>query len=199
MKKWIVIFLFSASALVLQAQTVFRLNQYNIIYNGSFMPVFTLYGGQSFSEHWGLSTYFYVNGTKGSSWGEGLAGPTYMPFKGLSISFLAGFQTNEDQLFRVSPIVSYSGKKFSGFASFEYGGARHRWDIMAFYLLKQFKAGGELIRFYKMYAAGPRVEFSFFKKQPLTIFYSGLWDWVNGKPVSMFGLYSSFLPKKTGM
>ena len=150
MKKWIVIFLFSASALVLQAQTVFRLNQYNIIYNETFMPVFTLYGGQSFSEHWGLSTYFYVNGTKGSSWGEGLAGPTYMPFKGLSISFLAGFQTNEDQLFRVSPIVSYSGKKFSGFASFEYGGERHRWDIMAFYLLKQFKAGGELIRFYKM-------------------------------------------------
>jgi hypothetical protein len=43
-----------------------------------------------------------------------------------------------------------------------------------------------------MYAAGPRVEFSFIKKQPVTIFYSALWDWKGSKLASMFGIYSTF-------
>jgi hypothetical protein len=179
-----------------KSQTIFKLNQYNIVYDGKFMPIFTHYSGQSFSKNWGISAYFYVNATQGSSWGEGLVGPTYTPVKGLSFSFLAGFQTNEEQIFRISPIINYSGKKASGFAAFEYGGERHRWDIMAFYHVNKFKFGAEMIRFYQMYAAGPRVEYSFFKKQPFTVFYSGMWDWVNGKPVSMFGIYSTFGLKK---
>lgn len=182
--------------LSVQSQTVFKINQYNIVDDGRFMPVFTLYSGQSFSEHWGISSYFYVNGAKGSSWGEGLAGPTWTPVKGLSFGFLAGIQSNEDQLWRISPIINYSGKKISCFGAFEYGGERHRWDVMAFYLIKDFKIGGELIRFYNMFAAGPRVEYSFFKKQPITVFTTGLWDWTNGKPGLMFGIYSVFSQKK---
>jgi hypothetical protein len=67
---------------------------------------------------------------------------------------------------------------------------------MAFYLINDFKIGGELIRFYNMFAAGPRVEYSFFKKQPITVFTTGLWDWTNGKPGLMFGIYSVFSQKK---
>lgn len=191
-KKAFLILLVSFGSLSSQSQAVFKLNHYNILYDGKIMPIFTHYSGKSFNENWGISAYFYINGTQGSSWGQGLVGPTYSPVKGLSLSFLAGIQTNEDQLFRFSPIINYSGQRISGFASFEIGGERHRWDIMLFYHVKKFKFGGEMIRFYKMYAAGPRVEFSFLKKQPLTIFYSGMWDWVNGKPVSMFGIYSTF-------
>jgi len=176
----------------IQAQTVFKLNQYNIIHNNRFMPVFTFFGGHNFNDKVGIAGYFYVNGLKGSSWGEGLAGPTWSPVKGLTLGLLAGIQSNEDQLFRVSPIVVYNRKQFSGFASFEYGGLRHRWDVMAFYVKNDWKFGGEYIRFYKMFAAGPRVEFTFLKKQPITVFYSGLWDWTNGLYASMFGIYSSF-------
>lgn len=192
----LILLLFSSLSFSVKCQAIFKLNQYNIVYDGKFMPVFTAYMGQPFGETWGISSYFYINGTEGSSWGEGLAGPTYTPLKGLSFGFLMGIQSNENQLWRVSPIVSFSGKRFSGFAAFEYGGERHRWDIMAFYQIKKLKLGAEMIRFYQMYAAGPRVEFSFIKNQPLTIFYSGMWDWINGKPVSMFGLYSSFGQKK---
>lgn len=180
----------------LQGQTIFKLNEYNIIDDGRVIPVMTLFSAQTFSEKWGMSAYFYLNGAKGSSWGEGLAGPTWMPVKGLSLGFLAGFQSNEDQLWRVSPIINYSSQKFSGFAAFEYGGKRHRWDVMAFYLIRNFKFGGEFIRFYEMYAAGPRIEFSFCKKQPITVFYSQLWDMTHDRPSAMIGIYASFSQKK---
>jgi hypothetical protein len=182
--------------LPVESQTQFKLNQYNIVHNQRFMPVFTMFGGHQITSKAGIAGYFYVNGMEGSSWGEGLAGPLWSPVKGLTIGFLAGFQTNEDQLFRYSPILLYNYKQFSGFASFEVGGERHRWDIMAFYLMDDFKFGGEMIRFYQMYAAGPRIEFSFFKKQPVTLFYSGLWDWTNDMYASMFGIYTTFSEKK---
>lgn len=196
MQRLLFTILFLAALVPATGQTLFKVNQYNIIYNQAWMPVFTLYAGHSFNEQLGFSAYFYVNGAKGSSWGEGLAGPTWTPLKGLSLSLLAGFQSNEDQLFRISPLVTIHRGKFSGFAGFEMGGKRHRWDLMAFYQAKPFKVGAELIRFYQMYAAGPRVEFSFLKNQPITVFYSGLWDWDNQKFASMFGIYTTFLPKK---
>jgi hypothetical protein len=181
-----------AFSLPVQGQTIFKVNQYNIIYNGDYMPVFTLYSNYSFNSKVGFATYFYVNGYKKNSWGEGLAGPNWSPLKGVSLAFLAGFQSNEKSLWRISPIFNISKHKFSAFGGFEYGGKRHRWDVMSFYILNKFKIGGELIRFYKMYAAGPRVEYSFLKMQPLTIFYSGLWDWQNKKYASMFGIYTTF-------
>lgn len=192
MKKNVLLFLLLCTISAGNAQALFRLNQYNILYNDKIMPVFTLYAGQNLSKHWGVSAYFYVNGTKGGSWGEGLAGPVWSPVKGLSLAFLAGFQSNEEQLFRISPIVMASRGKFSGFAAFEYGGKRHRWDVMAFYNTGRWKTGAELIRFYDMYAAGPRVELLCCKKQAITAFLSGMWDWVNGKPVLMFGIYATF-------
>lgn len=192
MKKLIVALLIILASFRPEAQTVFRLNQYNILYNGVVMPVFTLYASQQLSGQWGFAGYFYVNGTKGSSWGEGLAGPVWTPVKGLSLGFLAGIQSNEERLFRFSPILNFNRGKFSAFAAFEAGGLRHRWDVMAFYNKGRWKAGAELIRFYSMYAAGPRLELSCCNKVPLTAFVSGLWDWVNDKPALMVGLYATF-------
>ena len=174
------------------AQAVFRVNQYNVIYDGNLMPVFTLSGNYPLSQAISFTSYFYINGAEGSSWGEGLAGPTWTPAKGIALSFLAGIQTNEESLFRFGPVFNIAKGRFSAFGGFEYGGKRHRWDTMLFYHSGQFKFGGELIRYYKMFAAGPRVEFTFFKKQPLTVFYSGLWDWQGEKYASMFGIYTSF-------
>jgi hypothetical protein len=192
--KTIWILLFAALSVPAQGQTVFKINQYNIIYNGDFMPVATLYTNYSFNSKIGFTSYFYINGYNKNSWGEGLAGPNWTPAKGVSLAFLAGFQSNEESLLRVSPVFFVAKNRFSAFGAFEYGGERHRWDLMAFHSLDQFKIGGELIRFYQMYAAGPRVEYSFLKKQPLTIFYSGLWDWKGEKYASMFGIYTSFGP-----
>ncbi len=179
-----------------QCQTVFKINEYNVLYNGDYMPVFTLFSSYSFNEKIGFASYFYVNGYKKNSWGEGLAGPVWTPIKGVSLAFLAGLQSNEKSLFRISPVFFISKGKFSAFGGFEYGGERHRWDTMGFYSAGPFKLGGELIRFYKMYAAGPRVEFSFLRKQPVTLFYSGLWDWGNEKYASMFGIYTTFASAK---
>ncbi len=179
-----------------KCQTIFKINEYNILYNGDYMPVFTLFSNYSFNEKIGIAAYFYVNGYKKNSWGEGLAGPVWTPAKGVSLAFLAGFQSNEKSLLRVSPVFIISKGKFSAFGGFEYGGQRHRWDTMGFYSTGPFKLGGELIRFYKMYAAGPRIEFSFLKKQPVTVFYSGLWDWGNEKYASMFGIYTTFATMK---
>jgi hypothetical protein len=175
-----------------QGQTVFKINQYNVIYDGDIMPVGTLYTRYPFNSKIGFTSYFYVNGYNKNSWGEGLAGPDWTPAKGVSFSFLAGFQSNEKSLLRVSPVFLVDRNRFSAFGAFEYGGRRHRWDVMAFHSLDQFRIGGELIRFYQMYAAGPRAEFTFLKKQPVTIFYSGLWDWKGEKYASMFGIYTSF-------
>lgn len=174
------------------AQAVFRVNQYNVLYDGSIMPVFTLSGNYPLSSALSFTSYFYINGAKGSSWGEGLAGPTWTPARGVALSFLAGIQTNEESLFRVSPVFNLAKGRFSSFGGFEYGGKRHRWDTMLFYHAGQFKLGGEFIRYYQMFAAGPRFEFTFLKKQPLTVYYSGLWDWQGEKYASMFGIYSSF-------
>lgn len=180
----------------LRGQTLFKLNEYNIIDDGRIIPVMTLFSAQSFNERWGMAAYFYLNGAKGSSWGQGLAGPTWVPVKGLTLGLLAGFQSNEDQLWRVSPIINFTSERLSGFAVFEYGGKRHRWDAMVFYLIRNFKLGGEFIRFFGMYAAGPRVEFSFVKKQKITLFYSQLWDFTHTRPSAMIGIYTSFGQKK---
>jgi len=176
----------------LQGQTFFKFNQYNVLYDGTFMPVVTLFTNYSFTDKLAFSSYFYVNGTKGSSWGEGLAGPAWTPAPGVTLLFLAGIQSNEAQLLRFSPVFNINRNRFSAFGAFEFGGERHRWDVMCFYAVPPFRVGGELIRFYQMYAAGPRIEFSFIRKHPLTVFYSGLWDWKHEKFASMFGLYSNF-------
>lgn len=173
-------------------QTVFKINQYNIIYTGNLMPVVTLFTNYQFSEKLSFTSYFYVNAYKKSSWGEGLFGLTYTPVRGVSLGFMGGFQSNETEIWRVSPIIMLSYKKLSFFGAFEFGGKRYRWDAMGFYSVKSFKFGGEFIRYYQMYSAGPRVEFSFLKKQPITVFYSALWDWTYGNYSSMFGIYTTF-------
>ncbi len=173
-------------------QAIFKINQYNIIYTGDLMPVITLFTNYSFNKKLSITGYFYVNGYEKNSWGEGLAGLTYTPVTGISVGFLGGFQSNEQVLWRVSPIVILNKNRFSFFGAFEFGGQRYRWDAMGFYSIKWFKFGAEFIRYYQMYAAGPRIEFSFLKKQPITLFYSGLWDWTYGRYASMFGIYSTF-------
>ena len=67
-----------------------------------------------------------------------------------------------------------------------------RWDAIALYKVGNFKVGAELIRYFKMYATGPRVEVSFIKKQPVSLFYSGMWDFVYGNPASMVGIHTTF-------
>ncbi|MCK9421732.1 MAG: hypothetical protein M0Q38_03970 [Bacteroidales bacterium] len=175
-----------------KGQAIFKINQYNIIYSGDLMPVITLFTNYPFNKKLSITSYFYVNAYTKNSWGEGLAGLTFTPVKGISLGFLGGFQSNETELWRVSPIILLSKNRFSFFGAFEFGGKRYRWDAMGFYNWKAFYLGAEFIRYYQMYAAGPRIEFSFLKKQPITIFYSGLWDWTYGKYASMFGIYSSF-------
>lgn len=179
-------------ATTVTGQTVFKINQYNIIYTGNLMPVITLFTNYQFSEKLSFTSYFYVNAYKKSSWGEGLFGLIYTPVRGVSLGFMGGFQSNETEIWRISPIVMLSYKKFSFFGAFEFGGKRYRWDAMGFYSVKSFKFGGEFIRYYQMYSAGPRVEFSFLKKQPITVFYSALWDWSYGNYSSMFGIYTAF-------
>jgi hypothetical protein len=180
-------------------QTMFKVNQYNIYYDKTFMPVLTLFTNHQVSSRFSAASYCYVNATSdhpvtgnARSWGEVLAGGLYTPVPGISVGVLAGFQSNEAQVFRISPIIMVSKNRFTFFGAFEFGGERIRWDCMGFYNLKSLKLGGELIRYYKMYAAGPRAELSFFKKQPVTIFYSALWDWKGSKLASMFGIYTSF-------
>ncbi|MGA2821891.1 MAG: hypothetical protein ABSE72_00010 [Bacteroidales bacterium] len=193
MKK--LLFCFLASLLITSSvcsQSIFKINQYNIYYNNGLMPIITLFTDHQFSKKLSISSYFYVNAYQKNSWGEGLVGVTYTPVQGVSVGFLGGLQSNETEIWRVSPIIMLSKNRFSLFGAFEFGGKRYRWDDMVFYSVKAFKFGAELIRYYQMYAAGPRVEFSFIKKQPVTIFYSGLWDWTYGRYASMFGIYSTF-------
>jgi hypothetical protein len=121
-----------------------------------------------------------------------LIGVTYTPWKGISVGLLGGLQSNETEMWRISPIILLNNDRFMFFGSFEFGGKRYRWDCMGFFKLKPFMLGAELIRYYQMYAAGPRIEFTFLKKQPITIFHSSLWDWVNGKYAAMFGIYTTF-------
>lgn len=180
-------------------QNMFKINQYNIYYDKTFMPVGTLFTNHQFNSKLSVTSYFYVNATSNQSltdkvrgWGEGLAGVTYTPWQGISLGLLVGLQSNEAQVFRISPIILLNKNAFSFFGAFEFGGERTRWDAMGFYNVKTLKFGAELIRYYKMYAAGPRVEFSFIKRQPVTIFYSALWDWKGAKLASMFGIYSAF-------
>jgi hypothetical protein len=173
-------------------QSIFKINQYNTYYNNDLMPVITLFTNHQFNEKLSFTSYFYINAYQKNSWGEGLVGVTYTPVRGISVGFLGGFQSNETEIWRISPIIMLSKKQFSLSGAFEFGGKRFRWDAMGFYSLKAFKFGAEFIRYYSMYAAGPRVEFSFLKKQPITIFYSGLWDWTYGRFASMFGIYSTF-------
>ncbi len=174
------------------AQTMFKVNQYNIYYNQGFMPVLTLFTNHQISPKFSATSYCYVNAYAKNSWGEVLAGGLYTPVPGVSVGVVAGFQSNEAQMFRISPLILLNKNRFSFFGAFEFGGDRVRWDCMAFYNVKSLKLGGELIRYYKMYAAGPRAELTFFKKQPVTVFYSALWDWKGSKLASMFGIYTSF-------
>jgi len=156
------------------------------------MPVITLFTNYQFNKKLSVTSYFYVNAYSKNSWGEGLFGVTYTPVQGVSVGFLGGLQSNETEIWRISPIIMLNKKQFSFFGSFEFGGKRYRWDAMGFYSVQAFKFGAEFIRYYQMYAAGPRVEFSFIKKQPITIFYSGLWDWTYGRYASMFGIFSTY-------
>ena len=173
-------------------QSIFKINQYNTWISNELMPVVTLFANHQFNKKLSFTTYFYVNAYNHNSWGEALAGVTYTPVKGVSVGFLGGLQTNEKEIWRVSPIIMLARDQFSFFGAFEFGGKRFRWDAMGFYSLKAFKFGAEFIRYYQMYAAGPRIEFSFIKKQPVTIFATGLWDWTNDRPGLMFGIYSTF-------
>lgn len=173
-------------------QSIFKINQYNTYYNNDLMPVVTLFTNHQFSDKLSVTGYFYINAYPKNSWGEGLAGISYSPVKGIIIGFLGGFQTNETEIWRISPIIMVNKNHFSFSGAFEFGGKRYRWDAMAFYALKSFKFGGEFIRYYQMYAAGPRIEFTFLKKQPVTLFFTGLWDWTYGRYAPMFGIFSTF-------
>ena len=193
MKKigWFILFLVLIPA-ISESQNFFKINQYNIVYKGDLMPVITFLGNYQFNQHISFTSYFYVTAYPKNSWGEGLVGVSYTPVKGITIGFIGGFQSNETEIWRVSPIIFLAKKQFSFMGAFEFGGKRYRWDAMGFYSVKAWKFGAEFIRYYQMYAAGPRIEFSFIKKMPLTIFYSGLWDWSYGNYASMFGIYASF-------
>jgi len=72
--------LFSLSLLVsvprAPAQALFKLNQYNVLYRGDLMPVFTLFTTAPISRTLSVSGYFYINAFPKGSWGEGLAGLT---------------------------------------------------------------------------------------------------------------------------
>lgn len=173
-------------------QSIFKINQYNTYYNNDLMPVVTLFTNHQFSDKLSVTGYFYINAYPKNSWGEGLAGISYSPVKGIVIGFLGGFQTNETEIWRISPIIMVNKNHFSLSGAFEFGGKRYRWDAMAFYTLKSFKFGGEFIRYYQMYAAGPRIEFTFLNKQPITLFFTGLWDWTYGRYAPMFGIFSTF-------
>ncbi|MCX6280521.1 MAG: hypothetical protein NTU51_00990 [Bacteroidetes bacterium] len=183
---------FYLSSSGVSGQTLFKINQYDVLYNGNLMPIITLYTNYQINEHIGITNYFYVTAYPQNSWGEGLVGVSYTIVKGITIGFLAGYQSNETELWRISPIIGLYKKPFSFFGAFEFGGKRYRWDAMGFYELHSWKFGGEFIRYYQMYAAGPRVEFSFLKNNILTVFHSSLWDWVYGKYAAMFGIYASF-------
>lgn len=176
----------------MNGQTIFKINQYNTWYNNELMPVLTLFANHQFSKKLSFTSYFYLNAYPKNSWGEGLAGLTYTPVKGVSVGFIGGLQSNETEMWRVSPIIMLAKNQFSFFGAFEFGGRRFRWDAMGFYSFKTFKFGAEFIRYYQMYAAGPRLECSFIKKQPVTLFVTGLWDWTYGRPGLMFGIYSTF-------
>lgn len=184
-----------ASILAISAangQSIFKINQYNTYTNGALMPVMTLFTNHQFSKKLSLTSYFYVSAYPKNSWGQGLVGISYTPVKGVTIGFLAGFQTNETEIWRISPIIILNKNRFSFSGAFEFGGKRFRWDAMGFYSVKSFKFGAEFIRYYSMYATGPRVEFSFLKKQPITVFFTPLWDWTYGTYASMFGIFSTF-------
>lgn len=176
----------------LSAQTTFRLNHYYTVYNSIYTPVMSLSTQQSFSPRWALTSYFYVNASAKSSWGQGLVGPTYYPVKGLGLGFLGGFQSNEKEIWRISPVVTANYAWFNFFGAFEFGGARQRWDVIALCKTGPFRIGAEMIKYFKMYATGPRVELVLFKKQPVHLFYTAMWDVTNDKYTSMFGLHSSF-------
>lgn len=191
-KIFIFTFLLAGLAIPSQAQTQFKLNQYNVYYKDALMPIFTLFTSHKVTDKVGVAGYFYVNALRETGWGEGLAGLTYTPVPGITLALLGGLQSNEDQVFRYSPMLLVNRNRFSFFGALEFGGARYRWDAMGFYSFGPLKVGAELIRYYKMYAAGPRAELTFFKKQPVTIFYSALWDWAGSELASMFGIYTAF-------
>lgn len=173
-------------------QIMFKVNQYDILYKGDLSPILTLYSNYKFNNKFGIMSYFYVNGSSASGWGQGMVGPTYTPVTGVTLAFIAGYQSNGDAWWRVSPVIMLANKKWSFFGSFEYGGTRVRWDCMGFYYFRSFKFGAELIRYYKLYAAGPRIEFSFLKRKTLTIWNAELWEWTNGNFMHVFGLYATF-------
>lgn len=173
-------------------QTQFKINQYNVYYNKALMPVITLFTNHKITETISATSYFYINAMPETGWGEGLAGLTWTPVRGVSVGLLGGLQSNEAQVFRLSPIVLLNRDRFSFFGAFEFGGDRYRWDAMGFYSVGPLKIGAELIRYYKMYAAGPRAEITFWKAQPITVFYSALWDWAGSELASMFGIYTAF-------
>ncbi|MEI6574614.1 MAG: hypothetical protein WCO63_00385 [Bacteroidota bacterium] len=195
-KRLFVILLFILTVFQLSAQTSSKFNQYNVLYKGSWMPVVTLFTNYDYGNKWSFTNYFYVNAQQKTGWGEGLVGPTYSPTKWLNISLLGGIQSNEKSLLRGGPVIFAKSNNMSFFCAMEFGGKRYRWDIMAFYVWPHVKLGAELIRFYQMYATGPRCEFTFLKKQPLTIFYSALWDYSYGNYASMFGIYTGFPIRK---
>ena len=175
------------------AQAIFKINQYNVWYKNDLMLFFTMFGNYPLNKNLSVAGYFYINALpKPGSWGEGLAGPMWTPVPGVSVGVLGGFQTNEEQVFRYSPLILVNRGRFSLFSSLEFGGKRYRWDCMAFYRFGPLKLGGELIRYFQMYAAGPRAELTFLKAQPITVFYSALWDWKGQNLASMFGIYSTF-------
>ncbi len=176
----------------LHAQTTFKLNHYYTIYNQVYTPVMSLSAQQSLNSRWALTSYFYVNASSKSSWGQGLVGPTFYPVKGLGIGFLGGFQSNEKEIWRISPLVTANYDWFNLFGAFEFGGERQRWDVIALCKTGPFRVGAEMIKYFKMYATGPRVELVLFKKQPVHFFYSAMWDVTNDKYTGMFGLHSTF-------
>lgn len=171
---------------------MFKINQYNIFYDKEFYPIGTLFTNFQFNEKLGFTNYFYVNAHRETGWGEALFGLTYSPVKILKIGLIGGFQTNEHEIWRVAPIIFFGKGPITFSGVFEFGGERYRWDAMMFYNLKHFRFGWEGIRYYKMYAIGPRLEIQFTQNPSLNIFYSALFDVTYGKFASMVGIYAVF-------
>lgn len=172
-------------SLQLKAQSKYQLGCYGLYYMDKVKPTVSMFYTNELGKKFTLINYFYTD----QSWSQGIFGFKYSFTNWLQAGCMAGFQTNEESMYRYAPVFWLKKSKASLFGIFEKGGQRDRFKLLMYYKFNDnIKAGLYGIKFIDIYAFGPRSEVKL-GKGPFSIWGTPLYVPTNGEYAGMLGLY----------
>jgi hypothetical protein len=187
---WLIVTVMLLKTSVTIAQTTFMIHQFNLIYQGYFKPRLSIKADHWFTDRLAFNSYLYAT----PHWGEGDIGMGYQITDWAYVGLMVGIQNEGDSLWRIMPNFFLKKGNFSLLGLFGHGikTESDRFALQFFYNFPRYKMGIEGIKEFKIWALGPRFDYTLVKSPSVHIWAAPYYDFTYDKYAAMFGIYSIF-------